>query len=278
MTLAGCVPPAMEPKGLVLMIHLFLDDSGKESDAGMPWVCMAGYLATVDQLLALNQKWVSLLLTHGVHEVHMKKLIPLGGMYEPLGWTKQKRDEVLADFVQAINKSQMVGVGVAVETAAWRKRKKQHPKLNWGTAQQFCVERILSRVIKRMHEVGNDQSIALVFDTDPEYGAARFNLFCALMGHDQRAAKRLSSITFGHPAEYPGLQCADILAWETRRELMHGDGGGKSTKRWQAMFANMPAIRLEYTIGEKWDDESFEAAMPDIIQRFSALRRPRQDG
>jgi hypothetical protein len=37
------------------MIHLFLDDSGKESQAGNPWVCMAGYLAGYDPLVELER-------------------------------------------------------------------------------------------------------------------------------------------------------------------------------------------------------------------------------
>jgi hypothetical protein len=36
------------------MIHLFLDDSGKESQSTNPWVCMAGYLANQE---ALTEPW-----------------------------------------------------------------------------------------------------------------------------------------------------------------------------------------------------------------------------
>jgi hypothetical protein len=250
------------------MIHLFLDDSGKESQSTMPWVCMAGYLAEYDATVSLNQKWYQLLIKHGIRELHMKQLIPIVGQYQKLGWDAKKRDSVVGEFIQVINETRMVGAGVAVEMAAWRKRKKEHSDLNWGTAQQFCLERILSRVVEHLHNAGIDESIALVFDTDPEFGINRFNLFCALMGHDQRAARRLTSITFGHPEHYPGLQAADLLAWETRKELMQKREGHQSTKRWRDMFTKMPDYHLEYTIGEKWDDERFDAALPQIIEKF----------
>jgi hypothetical protein len=248
------------------MIHLFLDDSGKESQATMPWVCMAGYLADYDVTVSLIEKWHQLLITHRIRERHMKHLIPISGPYAKLGWDTEKRDAVVHEFIQAINETHMFGVGVAVEMAAWRKRKKDHPELAWGTVQQFCLERILMRVIGQLQDAGMDDSLALVFDTDPEFGITRFNLFCALMGHDERAARRLTSITFGHPEHYPGLQAADLLAWETRKELMQKKNGQQSTRRWQAMFTRMPDYHLEYTVGERWDDEAFGRALPQIIK------------
>jgi hypothetical protein len=50
----GIPPPAMSRRGFTLMIHLFLDDSGKESQSTNPWVCMAGYLANQE---ALTEPW-----------------------------------------------------------------------------------------------------------------------------------------------------------------------------------------------------------------------------
>lgn len=255
------------------MVHLFLDDSGKESQSTMPWVCMAGYLATHDAFMALSEKWIGLLVKHGISQIHMKELIPMEGEYKKLGWDTKKRDDVVNEFVDAINETPMTGAGVAVEMAAWRKRKKAYPKFPWGTVHQFCLERIMRRIVDRLHDVLHaDQPLALVFDTDQEFGVARFNLFCALMKHDPRAAQRLVSITFGHPRWYPGLQAADLLAWETRKELMQQRGGYRSTTRWQAMFTQMPNYHLEYPIGERWNDEQFDKSMPEIIERFSALK------
>lgn len=248
------------------MIHCFLDDSGKDGQSSNPWVIMAGYLLGFDAVVNLNEKWLQLLMKHRISEIHMKDLIPLVGMYVKLGWEIPKRDEVLQEFVQVIREAKLIGVGVAVEMAAWNKQKKDHPELTWGAGvQQFCLERILSRMIEMLHDAGVDEKIALVFDTDPEFGANRFNLFCALMGHDPRAAQRLTSITFGHPAHYPGLQCADVLAWETRKEQIQKAGGYKSTKRWDQLFAAMPEYSLDY-MGERWDDAQFEKAMPEILE------------
>lgn len=265
---AAFPPAALARKGHFLMIHLFLDDSGKESQATMPWVCMAGYLIGHDAQLSLYEKWFALLVKHRISEIHMKQLIPIEGQYKRLGWDVPTRDAAVDEFVTAINETPMLGAGVAVEMAAWNKRKKMHPEFSWGTVQRFCLERIMSRIVERLHDAGADESLALVFGTDLEFGVNRFGLFCDLMGGDPRAAKRLTSITFGHPQHYPGLQAADLLAWETRKELMQKRDGYTSTRRWQAMFAKMPDYHLEYPIGERWDEAQFAAKDSEIIEIF----------
>jgi Protein of unknown function (DUF3800) len=251
------------------MLHLFLDDSGKESQQTNPWVCMAGYLADHQTLLGLYGKWSQLLIRHGISEIHMKQLIPMTGQYKNLSWDVSKRDGVIQEFIEAINETNMWGLGVAVEVAAWRRQKAKHPKLDWGTIQEFCVGRILRRTASHLDAAKIDNDLAIVFDTDPEFGASRFNMFCALMGHRQELARRLSSITFGHPTYYPGLQCADLLVWETRKELMQKREGYESTRRWRAMLAQMPNYHLKYVSGERWSDASFEDAASEIIALFS---------
>lgn len=274
MSCFGVVPPALARRGLYLMIHLFLDDSGKESEPTNPWVCMAGYLCGWEPMVELNSKWQRLLLRHGIREIHMRQIIaiPLTGMYSRLDWDQAKRDDVICEFVQAINETPMSGVGVAVDVAAWREHKKARPHLFSDSIQQFCLERILSRVIGQMHDAGIDESLALVFDTDPDFGTNRFKLFCGLMGHDNRAARRLTSITFGHAVHYPGLQAADLLVWETRKALMQKRDGYPSTRRWRAMFTKMPNYHLEYAVGEQWDGEEIANAIPQLEAAFAARK------
>jgi hypothetical protein len=95
--------PRLSRHGCFLMIHLFLDDSGKEGQSTNPWVCMAGYVADYEPYIALIGKWRQLLAVHGIKELHMKHLIPLDGPYRNLGWDYPKRDAVITDFINAIN-------------------------------------------------------------------------------------------------------------------------------------------------------------------------------
>ena len=183
---------------------------------------MAGYLADHQTLLKLYGEWSQLLIRHRISEIHMKQLIPIVGQYEKLGWDIAKRDAVLDEFIEAINETRMWGLGVAVEVAAWRRQKARHPKLDWGTIQEFCLGRILRRTANHLDAAKIDDSLALVFDTDPEFGAGRFNMFSALMGHREEMARRLSSITFGHPAHYPGVNAGEKMHQRAGVKMHHG--------------------------------------------------------
>lgn len=38
------------------------------------------------------------------------------------------------------------------------------------------------------------------------------------------------------------------------------------------MFTRMPHYQLRYEIGERWEDEDFEKAMPEIMEKFSRTK------
>jgi hypothetical protein len=213
--------------------------------------------AELDVLNNVNHRWLQLLIKHGIYEIHMKELIHLSGMYSHLGWDITKRDAVLNDFIDVIRRENLVGVGIAVKMAAWRVLIKAYRDVRFGTVQEFCLQRILRRVTDRLQAAQVEDHVALVFDRDPEFAANRVNLFNAIIAHRPQG-RLLGSITFANPRLYPGLQCADILAWETRKEMIQRMGGHQSTKRWIAIFTAMPQYHLDY-IGELWDEEAFEA-------------------
>lgn len=154
-------------QGYFLMAHLFLDDSGKESQAAMPIVVLAGYLAQNDVLESLDQRWLQLLIKHGIREIHMKQLVPMSGIYKNLGWDDNHRDAVVGDFIQVINETRMIGVGIAVKTSSWKTYKIRYPEIKWRSIQQFLLERALSRVVSQLHDAGVDEHLHLTFDTDP---------------------------------------------------------------------------------------------------------------
>ncbi len=254
---AGCLLPGMGSGSVALFVHCFLDDSGKESQPTNPFVVMAGYFAEMSVWLQLWQQWANLLVKHQITSVHMKELIPIEGEYKKLGWDIEKRDAAIADFIEEIRKAPVIGIGVAVKMTAWRTVKAANPKLPFGTVQEFVLQRILRGVVERLAILPDVSKVALVFDRDPEFAANRIKVFSWLLS-DPKANKLMASIMFADPHVYPGLQCADILAWETRKELVQKAGSFGSTRRWRAIFERMPEYHLDY-MGEFWDEDTFKA-------------------
>lgn len=74
------------------MIHCFFDDSGKESDAGNRFVCIAGYMAVGDDWWTmLSNAWGHQLFRYGLSWLHMKDFMNEQGEYGRRNGTGQKR-------------------------------------------------------------------------------------------------------------------------------------------------------------------------------------------
>jgi hypothetical protein len=197
----------------------------------------------------------------------MKELIPMEGEYKSKEWDAVKRDQVVGDFISEINRANLVGIGIAVEVSAWRAVKNLNPDIPFGTVQDFCFGRILRRIVDRLDAAQLDSKVALVFDRDPEFSSNRINLFNYCLQRDSRARRLLASIMFADPNVYPGLQCADLLAWETRKDLIQKAGGFKSTKRWRELFTKMPDYKLDY-MGEFYNAGEFDRFLPQVIKGY----------
>jgi hypothetical protein len=238
------------------VIRAYFDDSGKESMPNGEFVCMAGYLADSSFWDLFASAWRQLKLVHGISGIHMKDLIPLQGEYKILGWDATKRDAVLADFIRVIKNTQLVGFGVGVDARAWRDLRNINPKLD--NVQTFCFARIMRLVIERIKLAEPRDFVAVSFDPDPEFGAARLRLFDEIWRRDPEARKYLSSLTFADKLIYTPLQAADLLAWETRKDLVQKAGGFESTPRYKDLFTALAGIPLQYH-SELWVKEEIDA-------------------
>lgn len=253
--------PWNNERGLRLVLVGFFDDSGKESNVNSPYVCMAGYLADDGLWAQFTLRWQRQLLRYGISNIHMRSLIPLQGDYKDLGWDTEKRNAVLADFIKIIRETGPVGFGVGVDANYWRQIRKQLPED--ASVQKFCFARILKMVITRLQRAAPREFVMMVFDADREFAATRFNTLSEILAMDATVRQYITAITFASPIVYAPLQAADVLAWETRKELIQKVGGYESTARWNELFGQLsemlplPMGGIDY-VSELWDKEEIE--------------------
>jgi hypothetical protein len=228
---------------------------------------MAGYIAHASMWVKFFTNWQQSLLKYGISSIHMRELIPIEGEYKQLGWTIQTRDAVIEEFINIIKACQLVGFGVGLDATFWRQIPKDVTRVH-GNAQEFCFTRIIRLVIERLSAIGEEEGLSLIYDRDMTFAKTRLNLFEAIRRRDQRAARQLIAITFADTRYFLGLQAADILAWETRKQLVQRAGGHQPTKRYQQLFEAMPDIELDYS-GEFWDGSSLLEGMQNLFERES---------
>ena len=79
-------------------------------------------------------------------------------------------------------------------------------------------------------------------------------------------------MSFADSEHFYPLQAADLLAWETRRELAHRIEGERGTARWAELMTALPYGELDYAAGEYWNKEWIDRDLPNIEAEHEAAR------
>jgi hypothetical protein len=249
-----------ELERIEIVLYCFFDDSGKESDPTHDFVVLAGFFTNYWELF--DTKWLNLLLKYDLPYIHLRDAISVG---KKKGWDVQRLNGVLSEFASAIRESNLVGVGVGVHMDAWREVPKSL-RNRFGDAQIFCCSRVIRRIMDRLETVGlNQEKITIVFDQDFEFARRRLRLFEELRKQYEPIRERVVQVSFADSRTFYPLQAADMLAWETRRQLVNAAGGKQSTVRWRELTAAMPSGQIEFAVGEFWTRGWFDREMPKLI-------------
>jgi len=237
------------------MLHAFFDDSGKFTDSD--FVCLAGYIATDENWQGFSDEWGPLLLRHKIPYVHMKEMIALRGPYESLGWDAAHRDAVLLEFIDVIRRHVIGGFGIGVDAKYLRSMSKD-ARTVIGDPAMLCFQRILRRVVEKLDEVGYESSIAAVFDDCEEYSVRCYRMWSALRRVAPSLSKKVPSITFADDIVFWPLQAADVLAWETNKNLRQQAGKHKTRKQIERLMQSTePEYGLDYQ-SELYDSETLD--------------------
>lgn len=260
----GLQPYAMalwKPPGAKVVITGFFDDSGKESDPSHRFVVLAGFVSL--DWSPFHQAWHGLLLKHGLPNVHLKEI---RGIATEKGWDLPKLNSVLTEFIALMREMNLTAFGVGLDMEAWR-RVDPTVRKRLGDAQVFCCSRIVRRIMDRIDIIRalKGDAISIVFDRDFEYARRRIGLIADLSKLYPEVHDRVAQISFADSEHFNPLQAADLLAWETRRQLVNKSGGDPSTQRWGELIAALPSGQIEFACGEFWTQEWFDQEIPKLL-------------
>jgi hypothetical protein len=180
------------------------------------------------------------------------------------GWDIPKLNSVFTEFSTVIRISNLIGVGVGVNMEAWRALPKSTRQLI-GDAQIFCCSRVVRRIMDRLETVGlRHEKLTIIFDQDFAFAPKRLKLFAELKKYYEPIRTRVAQVSFADMRTFYPLQAADMLAWETRRELVNRSGGRESNARWKELMTALPSGQIEFAAGEFWTKEWFDQELPKL--------------
>jgi hypothetical protein len=196
-------------------------DASKHRESGL--LTVAGYLApTTVWRREFDPAWNSVLSSAPIHVSEFKAANCRHGRGEFENWSRSDRDLLTANLVSVIvaRSQSMFGLGASLVVPYSRLSSDAARTRVEGFAYCWCVAMVVGDALRLAgSRVGNDE-IQIVLDEEPGFEfKAREVCRVACDVHASEFSDRVRPVSFARSHERPGLQAADLLAYETYKEL-----------------------------------------------------------
>jgi hypothetical protein len=218
--------------------YLYTDESGKlESNQSMTAFC--GYLAHTTAWDYINQEWRNRRMAWGIPAIHMAE-INYPELKKNSEWLKKKiewdvtwesrREHMLDEFATIVHQTNMASIGNVVDADHFRKLPDSPFKQAMRNPLYLSLYHTVIDTIDRLDRVAGSQfSLSIVFDEDEEYAMKCYELLSGLKkAFPEKIGKRIDGICFGNDKAYPGIQAADMIAYESRSLMIAKKADHKS--------------------------------------------------
>jgi hypothetical protein len=208
-------PPEYRRRFMVILRAYF--DGGTRQKA--PRVAyIGGYLGRVQDWIRFNTKWRAFLRNNDLEVFHMAQYVARKGPY--LGWSDARRLAVIRRALALITGTAKFGVSTAVLLDDYESFGKTAQQL-LGSPYSLCVGGCVAKTARVLHDAGVKEDVAYVFELG-DLGQGKVRVAFEELFRQPGFMKRygILSVNFEDKRRLPGLQTADILAWESGRHVM----------------------------------------------------------
>ncbi len=152
----------------------------------------------------------------------------------------------------------------SVWAALPQKRKKQ-----FGSATQFCVQRLMRLAVDRLEAAQRQAPLSLTFEPerDPPRSARRSVTIPQTCMIDSRAATRVASVNFSDPRQHCQLQAAILLLCMAHKEFWQHVADKAQEPSWLRALVACPAPGGE-TVREYWTKAHAERFLASVEWDF----------
>ncbi len=192
------------------MLTAYFDESGHSSLA--TFVSIAAFVADEADWARFDPVWQAALSTYDVPYLHMREFAHKRRCFA--GWAEERRRGLLAACVSAINSVPAVAVGAAISVDDFNKL--PDPAKEGFLDPFFCCfqEAVRGAAIRGVFDAPMEK-VRMVFSQQDEFRGRAVALWEALSATID-VKHRMDTITFANMRDVPGLQAADLLAYELR--------------------------------------------------------------
>jgi hypothetical protein len=228
------------------MLRAHYDGSGKGEDPNStaPFLTLAGILAYDNLWADLEAQWRALLTKHGMPYVHMRDLGALQKCFK--GKRRDLAEFAVSEFVALISHldpEMFTSYGCTVHLDDFRRAQRDYPAMLSREPGDICVNWCVGGfqdqlVVDFDNRVAGDNEFLIVFDHGEEFEGRIRRIYDAVRADEallpsNRWVARVTSIIPLSSRDFPGLQAADVLAWNCNRHYMSRDREEWFTLAWR---------------------------------------------
>ncbi len=214
--------------------HIYADESGKLSGRS-DYTSLCGYVGAAMEWQKVSYQWQQCCLKWGVPPIHMSKILR-EPVPDEIGWAKiasdwginwtGRRNQMLEEFASIIFHSNIVAIGTVIDAREYRKIQSSGKyKFPIDDSNVFLLQELLTWALDRVEVVDRSSPVSLIVDNDYDTAFNYYSMLKALKENSSspkfaRIRDRVSGICFSNDCAYPGLQMADMIAYESRNLMV----------------------------------------------------------
>jgi hypothetical protein len=210
----------------IALLRAYFDETGTHTASKAVMVC--GIVAPMDIWDEFDMAWRKQLAVEKVSYFHAVECEHGENEFQPL--SRGLRDSLTWGLADVIGQRHIHIINSGVHRASWADRKYRNVKAVFESPYHLCFAHCLQQLSDWSKNHANGELIALVFSEQSEYRNHAEKIFKAYMS-SKMAGEKLVSLQFAPMRQFPGLQAADLVCYETYQNFLAGFKKKEDVKR-----------------------------------------------
>ena len=205
------------------MLAAYMDGSG--THAGSKVVAISGFLADENSWLEFDQKWNAVLddpkWPSRLSEFHIVDCVHGENEFADGHWSFAQRLYLYGELCGLIRNSNIAPIGASVLTESFQKIPADDLALlsdertRLGTPLDVCFQGLMQQIFHRVHEIGDNETVGIIFDQEEKPREEKFTDFCNHYSYSFYLGDHFAGRGFADSKKLTPLQAADLLAYGT---------------------------------------------------------------
>jgi Protein of unknown function (DUF3800) len=229
------IPKPVELEDWMAVFHVYGDESGKLSGKS-DYTSFCGYVGHVSAWAQFAQLWNDCRFKWQVPPIHMSRIAFPDSKDD--GWKKVKADwgdgwekmhkHMLRELGEIVRGCDIVCVGAVVDCKHFRMLAEKYPLFKKAHRDpiHMAFHMFIIRGIDATEVIDKQSNIGIIIDEDKDFAIACYKQLETLKSlaaqgpNFARVKDRVHALSFVNDNSYPGVQAADMIAYESRRLMV----------------------------------------------------------